>query len=76
MTELVGREYVGQNATTAGEDLEDKLVLDGHMFEINHPDQHQEEVDELDKLYDENASYDQVPADLRKWEVPITSGDQ
>lgn len=56
----------------------DKVTIDGHHFEFNHPEQSQDHIDALDALVDsEDAKYEDIDAELKKWEVAvIPSGDR
>ena len=50
--------------------LPDKVVIDGHGFELNHPNQTQETTDTLEALMDvEGIKYEEIHPDLLRWEV-------
>lgn len=64
----IGAEFIGQNSTVVESVLEDKLTIDGHMFEINY-DVPANITGHLEVLFDKDASYEDVPTELLEWEV-------
>ena len=74
-TVLASEDFVEKASKPMGEALEDRLVIDGHSFELNHPSQPQPVIDAFNNLYDEDATYDKIAADVRKWEVAMTAED-
>lgn len=73
----IGSQFVDKPSTAADTVLPDKVIIDGHKFEINHPNQSQETTDALDALVDsESTVYDNMDAALRQWEVPMGPDDE
>ena len=72
----ISSQFVNQSSSAVDEVLADKVIIDNHMFEFNHPNQSQEIVDALDALVDsENIVYDSIDASLRQWEVAMSPDD-
>lgn len=72
----IGSQFVNQPSWANHTAQPDKVIIDGHKFEFNHPNQTQQTIDTLDRLVDsEGAFYDDIGEDLREWEVAMSHDD-
>lgn len=69
-------QYMDQSWSPTESVLPDKVMIDGHRFETNHPNQSQETTDALDAPVDlEDVVYEDIGANLRRWEVDMEDDD-
>lgn len=60
---------VGKEAPPMPDVLPDLVCIDGHYFRINQEGVPQAATDALDALYEKEAKYEDIPEDLKAYEV-------